>query len=199
MSPFSCLRDCLWRGLERKKTLLAFCAVFLLGMVLGLCCFRAPAVFEYHFNLCDRFMSRVCYSDRSVVLIWFERTAGCTVVLALVLLGGIHIAGVALPAALLLYRAYTFGGSLGVFFTVYGGTGVLIVTVLYLPIHLLTDAVLLLAASVSCGRAAHFCFTRRELLELLLDFAVFAVLILAIYLLEALVLLAVFHPLGNLL
>lgn len=192
-------RDCISRILEKKLTLLIFAVVFLCGIILGIAFVKTPAVYYYHLNLCDRFVDRVCYSERNVFVIFFERTLGHAVILAVVLLGGIHIAGLFLPAAVLLFRACTFGGSLAVFFSVYRLSGVLIVFVLYLPIHLLLDAVFLGAAVISVSRAPRFRFAKADFTELLHDFLALAVLVVLICLLEMILLFALFHPLGNIL
>ena len=124
--------------------------------------------------------------------------AGCSLLLLLTLLGGVHIVGIALPSAILLYRSYTFGGQIAVLFGVYGFSGSIVALVLYIPIHVLIDAVIVLAASLSACRARCFCFTKRDFCELGLDFLAFLLLIVAVCLLEMILLLAVFHPLGNL-
>ncbi len=41
-----------------------------------------------------------------------------------------------------------------IFFTVYRMTGVLVVFTLYLPVHLLIDCILILAAALSCAQPA---------------------------------------------
>lgn len=191
------VRDCLLRAIERKKTLLMFAALFLLSAVLGLCFVNRPAVYYYHINLCGRYVDRVCFSDANVFLIFLKRTAGHALLLLLIVAGGIHPATVVLSASVLVYRAYTFGGSLYILFSVYGMTGALIALILYLPIHMLIDGVFLLGCSLSCGRAR--CFSRGNLLELLYDFLVLLALIALICLLEMILLLALFHPIGNIL
>ncbi len=191
-------KDCFSRVLERKRTLLALAIFFLAGWVLGMCFAKTPTFYGFQINICDRFLTRVCYSERSIFLIFLERTAGCAVLAAVVLVGGIHLVGLALPVALLLYRSYTFGGSLVVLFGVYGVSGAIVAVVLYLPVRILTDAALLSAATVSFGRAKHFRFAKQDLIELGLDFLAFLAVLALICLLEAILLLAIFHPLGNL-
>lgn len=160
---------------------------------------NTPAFYEYHLKICDRFLDRVCYSDRSVFLIFLERTTGCVLVLLPVLAGGFHPVCLPLPALVLVFRGYTFGGTLAILFSVYEFSGALVAIVLYLPVRLLTDCVLLIAAAVSCSRAFRFSFCSGDLRDLLLDLAFFAVCMVLVCLLEMLLLLVLFHPLGNLL
>lgn len=199
MNPLFCVRECVCRALARKKTLAVFAAVFLIGVIVGLCCIKTPAIYGYHLKLCDRFIDRVCYSDRSVFLIFLERTAGNLLLLSLFLASGIHCAALALPPALILYRAYTFGGSLYIFCAVYGVTGALIAFVLFFPIHIAIDLIFLSATALSYARAPRFRFGNEELRELLLDFLIFAAFVLIICLAEAILLAALFHPFGNIL
>ena len=192
----SFLRECLARILERKRTFILLAALCLVGAILGLCFIRTPAVYDYHLGLCERYVVRVCFSDRSVFVIFWERLAGAALLIALMLLSGVHFAALIVPPAILLYRAYTFGGSLVIFFSVYRVTGVLIVFVLYLPVHLLLDAVLLAATTLSCARAPHFCFCRHDFCELGMDFCALLLLAAAVCLFESVLLLAIFHPIG---
>ncbi len=189
--------DCLGRAWERKRTLLILGGTVLLGFILGISFAQTPAFYEFHVKGCERFLVRVCYSDRSIFEIFLERTAGCALLLLLMLTAGMHYAGCILPPVLLVFRSYTLGGSVAIFFTVYGVSGALIVFVLLLPFHLLIDAVLLLASAISYGRMGRFCFAKQDFFELALDFLALFLLILAVCLLEALILLAVFHPIGN--
>ena len=199
MNLFLFFRDCISRALERKKTLAVFVCIYVFATILGILFIKTPAMYHYHLNLCDRFVERVCYSDRNVFLIFWERACGNSVFLAVILSAGIHPIGCIISPILLLYRAYTFGGSLVIFFTVYRVSGILIVFVLYLPIHLLIDAILLCSASLSCGRASCFCFSKDDFVALLRDFLVLLLLICAVCLLEMILLLLLFHPIGNLL
>lgn len=194
--PFR-FRDCLSRTFERKKTLIVFAALFAVGMILGLIFVTTPAIYDYHITICDRFVNRVCFSDRNVFEIFLERTLGHAVLLLVIALSGIHPVGCVFPPVVLLYRAYTFGGSLYIFFSVYRLSGALIVVGLYLPVHLLIDAVLCFAGSLSYARCRRFCFSRQDWLLLFADFLVFFCFVLAIGLAEMLLLLALFHPLGN--
>ncbi len=162
----------------------------------GIVFIKTPAIYGYHLNLCDRYVDRVCYSSRSVFLIFLERTAGNALVLLLLLCAGFYVAGLAVTPLIFIYRAYTFGGSLAIFFSVYRFSGALIVFVLYLPIHLLLDAVFLLAIVLSFCRAPRFRFCGDDFKELLFDFLCLLILIVVICLLEALLLAALFHPYG---
>ena len=199
MNLLFCVRECVCRALSRKKTLAIFAVVFLVGVIVGLCCIKTPAIYGYHLKLCDRFIDRVCYSDRSVFLIFLERTAGNLLLLALFLASGLHCAALVLPPALILYRAYTFGGSLYIFCAVYGVSGALIAFVLFFPIHIAIDLVFMSGTALSYARAPRFRFGREELKEILLDFLILAAFILIICLVEAILLAALFHPLGNIL
>ncbi len=196
---FSFLRDFLGRALERKRTLIVLGALFAVGIVLGLSFIKTPAAYDFHLENCDRYLRKVCYSERNVFAIFLERTAGCVLLAALTAVSGIHIAALILPSAILLYRAYTFGGSICILCSVYRVSGLLVVFVLYLPVHLLIDAVLVLGMALSCARAPHFCFCKRDFCELLCDFGVLAGLVALVCLAEMLLLLAVFHPIGVLL
>lgn len=199
MDPFFYARDCLSRALERKKTLIAGGILFVAAAILGMCFCKSYAMYEYHLNLCNRFLDRVCYSNRSVFLIFLERWAGHGLLAALILAAGMHLAALPLAFAVFLYRAYTFGGSIVIFFTAYGFAAVPVVFVLYLPVHLLIDAVLLLALSLSCGRSGCFSFCGSDFLMLLVDFLLIMALVAAVCLAEAVLLLALFHPIGNIL
>lgn len=199
MRFFIPVKDCFGRVCERKKTLAAFGALFLLSFILGICFIKTPAIYDYHLTLCDRYIDRVCYSQTSVFLIFIERTAGHAFLLALFLIAGLHPAALIFPPAILVYRAYTFGGSVAIFLSVYRFSGALVVFVLYLPIHLLLDVLFLSAISLSCSRACRFRFAKEEFLELFYDFLILFLLTAAICLLEMILLLALFHPLGNIL
>ena len=146
---FSFLREFFGRALERRGTLIIFAILFAAGALLGLCFINTPAAYDFHLENCDRYLRRVCYSDRNVFTIFSERTAGCLLLAALSAISGIHIAALALPSAVLLYRAYTFGGSIRILCSVYRVSGSLVVLVLYLPIHLLVDAVLIVGMALS--------------------------------------------------
>lgn len=203
MDPISFCRDTCYgvfsRAFERRRTLILLLVLVLVGAICGMAFFKTPAFYEFHLRSCDRFLDRICYSDRNVFVLFLERTGGCVLLVALYLIGGVHIAGLFLPAAGILFRAYTFGGTVAVLFSVYRLPGALVVFVLYLPIRIMTDAVLLLAAALSVARAPAFCFSRSDFRDLLLDFAVLSLLIVLVCLIEAILLLALFHPLGNLL
>ncbi len=199
MDPFFYARDTLSRALSRKKTLVFLAVFFLVSAVLGMCFVKNYAMYEYHLNACNRYLDRVCYADRSVALIFLERLAGHLILLLLLLLGGIHIALVPVSFGVLFFRAYTFGGSLVVFFSAYGLSVLPVVLVLYLPIHLLLDAVFLAALSLSMGRCRCFAPCREEIFCLLFDLFTLLLAVAAALFAEALLLLALFHPIGNIL
>ncbi len=190
---------CLERIREHKRMLLLFGILYLLGIVLGFLFITTPTAYEYHLTLCERYLDRVCFSDRNVFVIFLERSAGRTLLLVLILLSGVHLAALFVPSAVLLYRAYTFGGSIVILFSVYRVTGVLVVFVLYLPVHLLIDAVLICATALSCVRAPHFCFCKKDFTGIGGDLIALSIFILLVCLIEMLLLLAVFHPIGTLL
>lgn len=187
------------RALERKKTLIFLAAVTLLFTILGLCFVSSPAVYEYHLSVCDGFVLDVCFSDTSVFWIFLKRLGGCALLIVLVLIGSLHPVALILPIAVLVYRAFTFGGSLYVFFDFYGLSGAMIVIILYFPIHLLTDALLLLTTTVAIGNACRFCSTRADFFGLLKDFLTALLCSVFIYLAEMILLLALFHPIGKIL
>lgn len=197
MDPLFLLRDCCCRAFARKRTLIVFSLLFLFFAVLGIIFIKTPAVYAYHLSACDRFLDRVCFSSRSIFLIFLERIAGNALILIVLLCAGMHIAGLAVTPAIVCFRAYTFGGMIAILFSVYKATGVLVVFVLYLPVHLMLDVVFLLAVSLSFSRAPCFRFCRDDFKELLCDFVVLFVFIVAVCLLEALLLLLLFHPIGN--
>lgn len=194
-----CAKTCFERALARKKTLVAFAVVCLASFILGIVFIKTPAAYDYYLKLCDRFIDRVCFSQTSVTVICLERAVGFLLIVTLVLLAGIHPAGCILPPAVLIYRFYTFGGSVAIFLSVYRMTGVLIVFVLYLPIHLLVDAACLLATAISYSRAFCFRFSKEDWCAFGCDLLVFLAVIVLICILEALLLLVLFHPLGNIL
>lgn len=194
----SFFRDCLGRAFEKKVVLIVLGALFAVFMLLGIIFSGAALFYDYLLNQCDRYLYYVCYSDRSVILIFFERTAGGGVLLAVCALAGIHYAALALIPAVLIYRAYTFGGCIAVFFGAFGFSGALVALVLYIPIHLMVDLVLVCCCSVSVSRARLFRFHKQDFFDLMRDFLAFLLIAVAVFLLEAILLLAIFHPLGNL-
>ena len=196
---FFSFRDCFGRALAHRKTPIVFAVIFVLCFVLGIAFIGSPSVYDYHLNACERFLDRVCFSSRSVFVIFLEHTAGNALLLALFLFAGIHPAGLVFPPALFVYRAYTCGGSIAIFFSVYGFTGVFVGLVLFFPVHLALDFVFLVASSLSCDRARKFRFRKEEFCSLLADYIVLLVAIAAVCLIEAILLLALFHPLGNIL
>ena len=199
MNPFLYFKECMGRALSRKKTLILFGVLFLLAAVLGMIFVKTPAIYAYHRNLCDRFIDRVCYSSTSVFVIFLRRWWGHGLLLLLVVIGGIHPATLLVPVAVLIYRAYTFGGSLVIFFQIYGVSGALVVFVLFLPIHLLIDCVLLFGTALSFERCRQFCFSKRDFLCMLGDIVCLFLCIAAVCLVEMVLLLALFHPIGNIL
>lgn len=193
------LRGFFGRALERKKTMIFLAVLVLLFTILGMCFINTPAVYEYHLSICESFLTDVCFSDTNVFFIFLERTGGCALLAALILAGCLHPVALALPVSVLIFRSFTFGGCLYVFFNQYGLSGAMIVVILYFPIHLITDAVLVVAATVTCGRAFRFCFAAVDLWGLFLDFLTVLCLIAFICLAEMVLLLTLFHPIGKIL
>jgi len=199
MRFFLPVKNCCERALSRKKTLIIFAVLFLTGIILGIIFIKTPAMYDYHLARCDRFIDRVLFSDRSVFVIFLERTFGHILILLPLLLAGIHPAALVVTPFVLVFRAYTFGGSIAIFFSVYRLSGTLLVLALYIPIHLLIDAVFFMAIAVSFARAKCFRFCKSDFLELFCDLLVFACMIALICFAEMLLLLILFHPIGNIL
>ncbi len=199
MNPLFLFYDCFCRILSRKKTLIVFIFLLLCSTMCGILFVKTPAIYAYHLNICDKFIDRICYSSRSVFLIFLERLAGNSLILLLLMIAGIHVAGLAVTPAAIAYRGYVFGGSLVIFFSVYRVSGALIVFALYLPIHILIDAIFLCAVSLSFSRASRFKFCTNDFKELICDFFLLFSLVVAVCFVEALLLLVLFHPIGNLL
>ncbi len=193
------LKNFFSRIFERKKTLIVLSLLLLVFTILGACFVTSEAIYEYHLSVCDGFLLDICYSDTNVFLIFLERFGGCALLILLVLVGSVHPAALILPVAVLVYRAFTFGGSLYVFFDYYGLSGAMVVLILYLPIHLLTDALLVFAATVAFARAFRSCDLLSDLKDLFWDFLTLLLLAAAIYLAEMFLLLALFHPIGKIL
>ena len=165
--------------------------------VLGMCFLSSAAVYEYHLSACESFILDICYSDTNVFLIYIERLGGCALLLVLILAGSVHPIALVLPLAVLIYRAFTFGGCLYVFFNYYGMTGAMIVFIIYLPIHLLTDVLLIFAAVTAFARSFRFCAA--DFSGLLFDALVLFLLAAVVYLAETILLLVLFHPIGKIL
>ncbi len=187
------------RAWERKKTLVILAVLVLVFSILGMCFLDNPAVYEYHLSICESYLTDVCFSDTNVFLIFLERAGGCALLAALILAGGLHPVALLLPIAVLIFRSFTFGGSLYVFFDYYGISGAMVVFIIYLPNHLVTDALLVVAAAVTFGRAFRFCFTPSDFFDLLRDFLTILIFIAIICLAEMILLLALFHPIGKIL
>ncbi|MGN1077514.1 MAG: hypothetical protein ACI4ST_03280, partial [Candidatus Gallimonas sp.] len=177
---FFSFRDCFARALVHRKTPIVFAVIFVLCFVLGIAFIGSPSVYDYHLNACERFLDRICFSSRSVFVIFLERTVGSALLLALFLLAGIHPVGLILPPALFVFRAYTCGGSVAIFFSVYGFTGIFVGLVLYFPVHLALDFLFLVASSLSCDRARKFRFCKEETCSLLADFVVLLIVVAAV-------------------
>lgn len=199
MNPFFFVRDCCSRALERKRTLIVLAVLLAVGFILGACFAKNPAMYAFNRRMCTRFVDRVCYSDTSVLKLFLLRTLGHSALILAAIAGGVHPVALALPVVALLFRSFTFGGSVVVLVSVYGAAGVLILVVLLLPVHLLIDALLLLSSSLSFGRAFGFCFCKRDFIALFSDFFSLVLCTAAVCLLEAFLLLAFFHPIGNIL
>ena len=193
------VKECFGRVLEKKVVLIIFAALFVVGTALGIVFVKTPAMYDYHLNRCERFIDSVCFSDRSVFLIFLERIAGHALILALLLVAGIHPIGLVITPVVVVFRAYTFGGSLSIFFSVYRMTGALIAIAFYLPVHIMFDFVFLAAVALSFQRARSFRFSRQCFGKLLHDAVIFLLLIAIVSIVEMLLLLILFHSVGNIL
>ena len=193
------VKDCLGRVFEKKVVLFIFGALFLLGTVLGIVFVKTPAIYDYHLNRCERFLDSVCFSDRNVLLIFLERIAGHSLILLLLLAAGVHPVGLVITPIVVVFRAYTFGGSLAIFFSVYRMTGVLVAIAFYIPIHIMFDCIFLSAVAISFRRAGCFHFSKHDFGALLLDFIIFLIFLLIVCIAEVLLLLLLFHSVGNIL
>lgn len=199
MNLLFCYRDCFCRIIKRKKTLIFLLLLFLCSTLCGIIFVNSPSFYEYHLRMCDRYLDRVCYSQTNVFLIFIKRTAGHSIFLLLLFVAGVHRAACVFTPLALVYRGYTFGGSIYIFLKVYRFSGAVVLFVLYLPVHLLLDVLFLACGTLSFARAADFRFCKNDFKELMLDFFLFLLAVTAICLLEAVLLLAFFHPLGNIL
>ena len=199
MNLFSHFRDCFARAFERKKTLIVFAVLFVFAMLLGIVFIKTPAIYDYHLSRCERFIDSICFSDRSVFLIFLERIAGHALILALLLVAGIHPVGLVITPIIVVFRAYTFGGSLSIFFSVYRMTGALIAIAFYLPVHIMFDVIFLVVVSLSFNRAFGFRFCKRDFAQLLRDSLIFLIFTVLVCIVEILLLLLLFHSVGNIL
>lgn len=193
----SFVKDLISRAFERKWIPVCLLLLLLCSIMSGIVFIKTPVFYDYHLKICDRFLDEVCYSDRSVFLIFLERFCGNALFLALVMLGGLHPAALVLTTTAIAFRGYLFGGSLAIFFSVYRFSGALMCITLYLPVHLLLDAVFFVAAAITFSRAFRFSFCSTDFKDLLLDFLLLCILILAVCLLEMLLLGVLFHPMGH--
>ena len=182
--------SCAW---ERKRVVIGFAVLFLICAVIGM--FVGDA---YHLQLCTRYLRNVCYTENSVIVVFFGRFAGCSLLILFLLAAGMHRIGLVFPPLLFAFRGYTFGGCIVVFFSVYRFAGALIVITFYLPVHLLVDLLLLWATALSADRCQSFCFCRASFFALLRDAALLIVLAAAVCVLEMVLLLVIVHPVGNL-
>ena len=193
------VKECFGRVLGKRVVLIVFAALFVIGMALGIVFIKTPALYDYHLNRCERFIDSVCFSDRSVFLIFLERIVEHTLILARHLAVGIPPRWLVLPPVLFLFRAYIFGGSRACFFFVYRVTGALIAIAFYLPIHILFDCIFFAAVAISFGRATSFLFHKRCFADLLKDFIILLIFTAIVCLVEMIFLLILFHSVGNIL
>lgn len=193
------VKECFGRAFEKKVVLIVFAILFVVGMALGIVFIKTPAIYDYHLNRCERFIDSVCFSDRSVFLIFLERIAEHALILALLLAAGIHPVGLVITPVIVVFRAYTFGGSLAIFFTVYRMTGALIAIAFYLPVHILFDCIFFAAVALSFGRAFSFRFCKRNFSEVLKDLIILLIFTAVVCIVEMILLLILFHSVGNIL
>lgn len=187
------------RAFAHKKMLVAFSAVFLLAFILGICFVTQPAAYDYHLNLCARYVDRVCYSDTNLFLIFFARLGGSALLALLVAAGCIHPVALILPLFVVCYRGYTLGGCIYILFSVYQMTGAVIVFLVYLPVHLLIDGLLLCGWVLAAERAVCFRFCMGDLPEILRMLLFMIAWTAVICAAEAFLLLVFFHPVGSVL
>lgn len=197
MNLLFCLKECFYRIWARKTLLIILFLLFLCSIMCGILFINTPAIYDYHINLCDRFIDRICYSSTSVIIIFFERTAGHALYLVLLFACGAHIFAWPFAPAVLIYRGYTFGGTLFIFFSVYRVSGALIALVLYLPVHLMFDILFLCVSVLSFERARNCSFCGDEWKNTFNEFLLALIIAAAICILEALLLAVLFHPMGN--
>lgn len=193
------VKECFGRVFEKRIVLIVFAVLFVIGMALGIVFIKTPAIYDYHLNRCEKFIDSVCFTDRSVFLIFLERIAGHALILALLLVAGIHPVGLVITPVVFVFRAYTFGGSLAIFFSAYRMTGALIAIAFYIPVHILFDCVFLAAVALSFGRAFGFRFCKRNFSELIKDAVILLIFIAIVCIVEVILLLILFHSVGNIL
>ncbi len=199
MDPLFLLKDRLSRAFERKWAPILLIFLLLCSTMCGILFVKTPVFYDYNLKLCDRFLDRVCYSDRNVFLIFLERTAGNALCLLLLLVGGLHPVCLPVPFVTVAFRAYSCGGMTAVLFSVYGVSGAVVALALYLPVRFFLDCVFLLAASCSVSRAFRFRFCAADMREALSDLLFFLALVVLVCLFEMILLLVFFHPIGNIL
>ncbi len=199
MRLFLPIRECCCRAFEKKNILIIYGLLFVIGTALGIIFIKTPVIYAYHLDRCEQFIDGVCFSDRSIFLIFLERLAGHMLIGVVLLLAGMHPVGLVLTPIVILFRSYTFGGSLYVFFSVYRVTGALIALALYIPVHIILDFIFVMTIALSFCRAFSFRFKKGDFVELLRDFFILLLLIVLVCFLEMLLLLILFHPLGNIL
>lgn len=193
------IKECFGRVFEKKVVLLVFGVLFIAGTVLGIVFIKTPAVYDYHLNRCESFIESVCFSDRSVFLIFLDRLLSHSLILLLLLAAGIHPVGLVVTPLIIVFRAYTFGGSLAIFFSVYRMTGALVAIAFYFPVHILFDCIFIAAIALSFGRAFCFRFCKNEIVNLAKDYFIFLIFTVIVCIAEIILLLILFHSVGNIL
>ena len=193
------VKECFGRALEKKIVLIIYTVLFLAGTILGIVFIKTPAIYDYHLNRCESFIGSVCFTDRSVFLIFLERIAGHTLIMALLPVAGIHPVGLVITPIVIVFRSYTFGGSLAIFFSVYRMTGALIAIAFYFPVHIMFDCIFLAAVSLSFSRAFCFHFGKKDFRLLFKDFAILLIFTAIVCVAETILLLILFHSVGNIL
>lgn len=182
---------------ERKLIAIAVFSLYLTGLICGLVLANNAPSYDYFCRICDRYMNGFCFSKTNVFLLFLQRM--CANVLFLIVFTGCgaHPAALIVLPVSVVYRSYTFGGSLFVFFRVYGFSGMLVVFLLFLPVRLLVDTIYLCEGVFSVHNA---CYCRKfDFRRIVRDFLLGVVCLAAVSLLEMLLLLIFFHPIGNVL
>ncbi len=197
MNLLFCFQDCLSRIVLRKKTVIVLIIVFLCSTLCGIIFVKTPTFYEFHLRQCNRYLDQVCYSQTNVIVICFRRFFGCLLYILLLTAAGIHPVALIFAPLALVYRAYTFGGSVFLLVSAYRASGVVVLLTIFLPVHILSDVLFLAVATLSFERAFRFRCCADHLRGIATDFLVAAIVGFAICLFEAFLLVALFHPIGN--
>lgn len=196
MNLFFTLKNRIHELFERKKAIIILILLFLSSIVCGIVFIKNGEFYQICMRNCSRFVDYVCFSQVSVFKIFLERFLAHLLILSVVLLTGITKITSYLSPVILVYRGFFLGGNCFLLIAVYHFSGILILLLLYLPIHLAVDFLLTVACIHAFDRSKSFYFCKDGLLGLASDLALYAISLLAIHAVETLILFAIFHPLG---